>query len=352
MSGTSLGNYGVSFSSSNSLNSGGNNNTSSGNLQDLGTDQPIAMKQKLWTRNDVELLPSQTISSVSVEVVEDAGTNGIIGHGAGGLLRKCTLKDRPGFFALKTISQENMRDRHVCSEFFNEIRVLSRIDHPHCVKFIGAGVTPPHLFMVTEFLGGGTLYDMIHHHPNRFNRIGVFRIARDLASAMAYLHQQNIIHRDLKSSNIMFSEKSSLVKIIDFGLSRGVSESMTGETGSYRWMAPEVIRHRPYTEKCDVFSYAVVLYELFSKEVPFRELTPVQAAIAVTEGQRPKIPAICKPEVAAMIKLCWDKDPEKRPPFTDIFVVMNQHAQAESQSLEKQKASIFGSMFTAKEGIS
>jgi serine/threonine protein kinase len=101
---------------------------------------------------------------------------------------------------------------------------------------------------------------------------------------MSYLHQNNIIHRDLKAANLLMDE-NEVVKVADFGVARVKAQTgvMTAETGTYRWMAPEVIEHKPYDHKADVFSYGIVLWELLTGKLPYEYMTPLQAAVGVVQ---------------------------------------------------------------------
>lgn len=127
-----------------------------------------------------------------------------------------------------------------------------------------------------EFMQNGTLTDLIRSHKVP---IDFFRIAAEIAMGMNYLHLCSIMHRDLKSGNILLDAHGT-VKISDFGLSCVLdlsgSHDLTAETGTYRWMAPEVIRHEPYSTKADVYSFGIVLWEMITKDQPFRGLTPIQ----------------------------------------------------------------------------
>lgn len=93
---------------------------------------------------------------------------------------------------------------------------------------------------------------------------------------------------------------------------------MTAETGTYRWMAPEVINHQPYDQKADIFSLAIVLWELVTAKVPYDTMTPLQAALGVRQGLRPDLPENAHPKLVDLMQRCWVATPDKRPSFSEI----------------------------------
>ncbi|KAE8883530.1 hypothetical protein PF005_g26239 [Phytophthora fragariae] len=206
------------------------------------------------------------------------------------------------------------------NEFHREVAVVSKLRHPNIVLFLGAAINPPRYCLVFEFMENGTLTDLIRA---RRGPIDFFRLAAEMAMGMNYLHLCSIMHRDLKSGNVLIDSHGT-AKISDFGLSCvleiGSSSDLTAETGTYRWMAPEVIRHEPYSSKADVYSFGVVLWELLARDQPFRGLTPIQAAFAVARQQmRPALPRQTPLKIGELIEHCWHHDPARRPDFGAIL---------------------------------
>jgi len=109
--------------------------------------------------------------------------------------------------------------------------------------------------------------------------------------------------------------------VADFGLARFQDEggAMTAETGTYRWMAPEVINHLPYDNKADVYSFAIVLSELMTSKIPYTTMSPLQAAVGVRQGLRPQLPENAHPKLLILMQRCWEALPSNRPSFADII---------------------------------
>ncbi|XP_023739609.1 serine/threonine-protein kinase STY13 [Lactuca sativa] len=210
-------------------------------------------------------------------------------------------------------------------QFQQEVKMLAGLNHPNIVRFIGGCHKPMVWCIVTEYARGGSVRQFLNRRQNRAVplRLAV-KQAADVAKGMEYVHGVGVIHRDLKSDNLLISKDQS-IKIADFGIARIEvrTEGMTPEMGTYRWMAPEMIQHRPYTQKVDVYSFGIVLWELITGKLPYHNLTDVQAAFAVVnKGIRPAIPDDCLPILGEIMTRCWDVDPHVRPHFSEVVKML------------------------------
>lgn len=209
-------------------------------------------------------------------------------------------------------------------QFRSEVRIMQRLRHPNIVLFMGAVTRPPHLSILTEFLPRGSLYKLLHRPNIQIDEKRRLRMALDVAKGMNYLHTSNptIVHRDLKSPNLLV-DKNWNVKVCDFGLSRLKHHtflSSKSTAGTPEWMAPEVLRNELSNEKCDVYSFGVILWELATLRMPWSGMNPMQVVGAVGfQDRRLDIPKEVDPMVARIISACWQNDPSLRPSFAQLM---------------------------------
>ncbi|PIN16258.1 Tyrosine kinase [Handroanthus impetiginosus] len=226
--------------------------------------------------------------------------------------------------AIKVLRSEHLNNS-VEVEFAQEVAILRQVQHGNVVRFIGACTKLPHLCIVTEYMPGGSLYEYLHKNHLALKLPQLLKFAIDVCKGMEYLHQKNVIHRDLKTANLLM-DTCNVVKVADFGVARFQNKGgvMTAETGTYRWMAPEVINHQPYDQKADVFSFAIVLWELVTAKVPYDTMTPLQAALGVRQGLRPELPKNAHPKLLNLMQRCWEAVPSDRPSFSEIRVELEE----------------------------
>ncbi|XP_071731672.1 serine/threonine/tyrosine-protein kinase HT1-like [Rutidosis leptorrhynchoides] len=242
--------------------------------------------------------------------------------------------------AIKLVSQPE-EDGDLASmlekQFTSEVELLFRLQHPNIITLIAACKKPPVFCIITEYLAGGSLRAYLHQQePYSVPPNLVLKMALDIAWGMQYLHSQGILHRDLKSENLLLGEDMS-VKVADFGISCLESQcgSAKGFTGTYRWMAPEMIREKKHTKKIDVYSFAIVLWELFTALTPFDDMTPEQAAFAVCQkNARPPLPDSCPGAFRQLIKRCWSSKPDKRPGFDEIVRILERYLECVEEDVD------------------
>ncbi|XP_026552830.1 mitogen-activated protein kinase kinase kinase 20 isoform X1 [Pseudonaja textilis] len=209
-----------------------------------------------------------------------------------------------------------------------EAEILSVLSHRNIIQFYGAVIEPPNYGIVTEYASAGSLYDYIN--SNRSEEMDMDHImtwAMDIAKGMHYLHMEapvKVIHRDLKSRNVVIAG-DGVLKICDFGASRFHSHTThMSLVGTFPWMAPEVIQSLPVSETCDTYSYGVVLWEMLTREVPFKGLEGLQVAwLVVEKNERLTIPSSCPGSFAELMLQCWEADPKKRPSFKQIISILD-----------------------------
>jgi sterile alpha motif and leucine zipper-containing kinase AZK len=238
-----------------------------------------------------------------------------VGTGAFGEVLKATYQGTD--VAVKRLRLDPNQPQ-AADDFRRELRVLCGLRHRHVVQFLGACTTGPDLCLVMDFCGVGSLYGVLHNRRQSITAAHVMRWMADTARGMVYLHSRNIIHRDIKSGNLLLDD-SGVIKVADFGLARahGPTSNLLTLVGTYPYMAPELLDSQPYNSSVDVYSFGVVMWECLTRDEPFRGFSPMQIVATLLRGERPKLPA--QPALPAsyvsLLTQCWATEPERRPTF-------------------------------------
>ncbi|XP_068634110.1 serine/threonine-protein kinase EDR1 isoform X2 [Aristolochia californica] len=312
---------------------------SSGNLKDSGSSPPHSCLNRLEPMLD-------DVSGLEIPW-EDLVIGERIGLGSYGEVYHADWNGTE-VAVKKFLDQDFSGD--ALDEFRSEVRIMRRLRHPNVVLFMGAVTRPPNLSIITEFLPRGSLYRLLHRSNCQIDEKRRIKMALDVAKGMNCLHSSipTIVHRDLKSPNLLV-DKNWNVKVCDFGLSRlkhNTFLSSKSTAGTPEWMAPEVLRNEPSNEKCDVYSFGVILWELATLRMPWSGMNPMQVVGAVGfQNRRLDISKEVDPLVARIIWECWQTDPNLRPSFAQLttalkplqqLVISNQPPDTQSPSLPQE----------------
>nr|KYP36094.1 Serine/threonine-protein kinase CTR1 [Cajanus cajan] len=267
----------------------------------------------------------QVIKNCDLEELTElgSGTFGTVYHGKwrGTDVAIKRITDR--CFAGKPSEQERMR-----SDFWNEAIKLADLHHPNVVAFYGVVLDGPggSVATVTEYMVNGSLRNSLQKSERNLDKRKRLLIAMDVAFGMEYLHGRNIVHFDLKSDNLLVNLRDPhrpICKVGDLGLSKVKCQTLIsgGVRGTLPWMAPELLNGSSslVSEKVDVFSFGIVMWELYTGEEPYADLH-YGAIIGgiVSNTLRPPVPESCDPEWRLLMERCWSSEPSERPTFTEI----------------------------------
>lgn len=221
-----------------------------------------------------------------------------------------------GLYAGQQVAVKKVR-----READTDIKHLRNINHPNIVKFRGICNQAPVHCIVMEFCPNGQLYEVLRN-GRQITPSLLVKWSKQIADGMHYLHVHKIIHRDLKSPNVLVGA-DDLLKISDFGTCKEFSEKSAKMTfaGTVAWMAPEVIRNEPCSEKVDVWSFGVLLWELLTGEMPYRDVDSSAVIWGVgSNSLHLPVPTTCPEGFKLLMKLCWNSKPKNRPSFQQVLL--------------------------------
>ncbi|CAA3009683.1 Tyrosine kinase [Olea europaea subsp. europaea] len=290
---------------------------------------------------DFDINALQIIKNEDLEELRElgSGTFGTVYHG----------KWRGSDVAIKRIKKSCFTGRQseqerLTIEFWREAEILSKLHHPNVVAFYGVVQDGPGGTMatVTEYMVDGSLRHVLLRKDRHLDRRKRLMIAMDAAFGMEYLHSKNIVHFDLKCDNLLVNLKDPsrpICKVGDFGLSKIKRNTLVsgGVRGTLPWMAPELLNgsSNKVSEKVDVFSFGIVLWEILTGEEPYANMHYGAIIGIVSNTLRPTIPSHCDPEWRRLMEQCWAPNPAARPTFTEItnrLRVMSASAQTRKTS--------------------
>uniref|UniRef100_A0A8C5NFT9 mitogen-activated protein kinase kinase kinase n=1 Tax=Gouania willdenowi TaxID=441366 RepID=A0A8C5NFT9_GOUWI len=202
-----------------------------------------------------------------------------------------------------------------------EIKHLRKLKHPNIITFKGVCTQAPCYCILMEYCAQGQLYEVLRA-GRKITPSLMVDWSMGIAGGMNYLHLHKIIHRDLKSPNMLITH-DDLVKISDFGTSKELSDKSTKMSfaGTVAWMAPEVIRNEPVSEKVDIWSFGVVLWEMLTGEVPYKDVdsSAIIWGVGNNSLQLP-VPESCPDGFKILLRQCWNCKPRNRPSFRQILL--------------------------------
>lgn len=234
-------------------------------------------------------------------------------------------------------TESDKKKQSMVSALKLEIQLLQGLHHPHIVQYLGTSSDETHLNIFLEYVPGGSIAAMLKQY-NTFPEQLTRNFTRQILDGLSYLHNRNIIHRDIKGANILVDNRGA-VKISDFGVSKQTTSNLTNPSlasvpvgplgpagtrtslqGSVFWMAPEVVRQTGQSIKSDIWSVGCLIVEMFTGSRPFPSMTTLQTLFAVgSQGERPKIPENASAEARNFLDLCFEVDMAKRPTAGELL---------------------------------
>ncbi|XP_052463032.1 mitogen-activated protein kinase kinase kinase 13 isoform X1 [Carassius gibelio] len=226
-----------------------------------------------------------------------------------------------GAVFLGKFHSEEVAIKKVREQKETDIKHLRKLKHPNVISFKGVCTQAPCYCIIMEYCAQGQLYEVLRAGRKITPRLLV-DWASGIASGMNYLHLHKIIHRDLKSPNVLVTQNDNM-KISDFGTSKELSDKSMKMSfaGTVAWMAPEVIRNEPVSEKVDIWSFGVVLWELLTGEIPYKDVD--SSAIIWGVGSNSlhlPVPSTCPDGFKILMKQTWQSKPRNRPSFRQILL--------------------------------